>query len=102
MRLIGRPQLAPLGDEAGADLRDGVRALAAEIGAAEWKSSKDLELSFPNARIEKHRVFVDLDEHHCAVIIVNYERGVAMVEYAGANAGYGKKALKATKLGRRK
>jgi mRNA-degrading endonuclease HigB of HigAB toxin-antitoxin module len=103
MRLIGRPLLLLLADDADEDLQGGLRALAAEIESADWKSSRDLHRAFPKARIEKRRVFVELDERHCAVIIVNYERSVAMVEYAGANADYGKAPPSALrKAGRRK
>jgi hypothetical protein len=103
MRLIGRPLLLLLADDASEDLQGRVRALAAEIEVADWKSSKDLRRAFPNARIEKRRIFVELNERYCAVIIVNYERSVAMVEYAGANAGYGKAPPSALgKAGRRK
>ena len=102
MRLIGRPQLLRLAEDAGEDLQGDVRALAAEIESASWKSLTSLKRAFPEARIEKHRAIVDLDERHCAVIIVDYKRSVAVVEYAGASAEYGRAASTAAKSGRRK
>ena len=101
MRLIGRPLLLRLAENAGEGLRDDVCAFAAEIQAASWKSSMSLKRAFPNARVEKHRAFVDLDERHCAVIIVDYERSVAVVEFAGARLEY-QRAAPAAKAERRK
>ena len=91
-----------LAEDAGEDLQGGVRALAAEVESASWKSSTSLKRAFPEARIEEHRAIVDLDERHCAVIIVDYERSVAVVEYAGASAEYGTAASTASKSERRK
>lgn len=102
MRLIGRPLLLRLAEVAGEKLQDDLRALTAEIEAASWKSSKGLERAFPGACIKGRRVIVDLDERHCAVIIMDYERSVSVVEYAGASAEYHSKAAAATKTGRRK
>lgn len=102
MRLIGRPLLLRLAEDAGVKLRDDVRAFAAELEAASWESSKGLKRAFPEARIEGRRVIVDLDERHCAVIIIDYERSVSVVEYAGASANYQMAAATAEKSGRRK
>lgn len=102
MRLIGRPLLLRLAEDAGENLQDDLRAFAAEVETASWKSSKGLKRAFPEARIEGHRVIVDLDERHCAVIIVDYERSVSVVEYAGASAKYRTAAATAAKSGRRK
>lgn len=102
MRLIGRPLLLRLAEVAGKELQDDLRALAAEVEAASWKSSKGLKRAYPEARIDGRRVIVDLDERHCAVIIIDYERSVGVVEYAGASAKYQLAAATAAKSGRRK
>lgn len=102
MRLIGRPLLLRLAENAGEGLQGDVCAFAAEVQAASWKSSMSLKRAFPDAQIEKHRAIVDLDERHCAVIIVDYERSVAVVEYAGASAEYQRAASTAAKAERRK
>jgi len=102
MRLIGRPLLAELSETAGEYLRGSARALAAEMASADWKSSKEFRQAFPNARIDEHRIFVDLDQDHCALIIMNYERSVAMVEYAGTIEGFTKAEPKSTNPRRRK
>lgn len=100
--MIGRPLLLRLAEVAGEKLQDDLRALAAEVEAASWKSSKGLKWAFPEARIEGPRVIVDLDERHCVVIIVDYERSVSVVEYAGASAEYQLAAATAAKSGQRK
>lgn len=100
--MIGRPILLRMAENAGENLQDDLRALAAEFEAASWKSSKGLKRAFPEARIEGCRVIVDLDERHCAVIIIDYERSVSVVEYAGASAKYQLAAATAAKSGRRK
>jgi len=102
MRLIGRPLLLRIAEDAGEILQDDLRALAAEVESASWKSSKGLKRAFPEARIEGCRVIVDLDERHCAVIIVDYERSVTVVEYAGLSTEYQTAAASVAKSGRRK
>lgn len=100
--MIGRPLLLRLAEVAGKELQDDLRALAAEVEAASWKSSKGLKRAYPEARIDGRRVIVDLDERNCAVIIIDYERSVGVVEYAGASAKYQLAAATAAKSGRRK
>lgn len=91
-----------LAEVAGEELQDDLRALAAEVEAASWKSSKGLKRAYPEARIDGRRVIVDLDERHCAVFIIDYERSVGVVEFAGASAEYQLAAATAAKSGRRK
>lgn len=100
--MIGRPLLLRLAEDAGENLQDELRAFAAEVEAASWKSSKGLLRAFPEARVEGCRVIVDLDERHCAVIIIDYERSVSVVEYAGASAKHQMAAAAVAKPGRRK
>jgi len=102
MRLIGRPLLLRMAKDAGENLQDDLRAFAAEVETASWKSLKGLKRAFPEAHIEGHRVIIDLDDRHCAVIIVDYERSVTVVEYAGPSAEYQSTAATAAKSGRRK
>lgn len=100
--MIGRPLLLRLAEDADKNLQDDLRAFVAEVEAASWKSSKGLKRAFPEARIEGRRVIVDLDERHCAVIIIDYERSVSVVEYAGASVKYQMAAATAANSGRRK
>lgn len=95
MRLIGRPELLALG----ADLRGAACSLAAELEAASWQSSDDAQAAFPKARISAERIVVDLDDRHCVELAVIYEKGVAMVLFAGPSARM--KSVSATKSGRR-
>ena len=69
-------------------LQDDLRAFAAEVETASWKSAKGLERAFAEARIEGRRAIIDLDERNCVAIIVDYERSVTVVEYAGPSAKY--------------
>lgn len=100
--MIGRPLLLRMAEDADENLQDDLRAFAAEVETASWNSSKSLKRAFPEARIEGRRALVDLDERHCAVIIVDYERSVTVVEYAGLRAEYQTAAATAAKSGRRK
>jgi hypothetical protein len=95
MRLIGRPELLSLG----ADLRGAACSLAAELEAASWESSDDARKAFPNARIADDRIVVHLDDRHCVELALIYEKGVAMVLFAGPSATM--KSVSAAKSGRR-
>lgn len=95
MRLIGRPELMAFP----ADLRGAACSLAAELEAASWQSSEDARTAFPNARISADSIVVDLDDRHCVELAIIYEKGVAMVTFAGPSAGM--KSVRATKSGKR-
>jgi len=84
MRLIGKSALFTLAQSAAAALRDDVRALAAELEAAEWLSAAEAAGAFPRARLSDHRLIIDLDDRHCAVVAIQYELGIALVEFAGS------------------
>ena len=83
MRLIGKSALFTLAQSVTAVLRDDVRALAAELEAAEWLSASEAAGAFPRARFSDHRLIIDLDQRHCAVVAIQYELGIALVEFAG-------------------
>jgi hypothetical protein len=61
-----------------------VRAPAAELEAAEWLSAIEAAGAFPHARFADHRLIIDLDDRHCAVVAIQYELGIALVEFAGS------------------
>lgn len=90
MRLTGRPELLKLARMAGGRVGDGVRALAAELEAAAWSNNADVRNAFPSSDLSGRRLTVSFDGDHCAVIAISYEKGVALVEYAGSSAGRAK------------
>ncbi len=86
MKVTGRPKLIRLAQGAAADLCAAVRAFHAELEEARWHSHRDPLSVYPRAHVEAHRLVVPLDERHCVVVGINYESGIALIEYAGANA----------------
>jgi len=83
MKLIGVPILLGVIRNADPSLRGAVLALHAELAAADWSCVEEALTSYPNAEREGHRLVVDLDHRHCAVVGINYEVGIAMIEFAG-------------------
>lgn len=83
MRLIGKSELFTLAQSAASDLRNAVHSLAAELEAAAWRSITEAEAAFPLAALTGHRLIIDLDDRHCAVVVIQYELGIALVEFAG-------------------
>jgi hypothetical protein len=84
MRLIGRPDLLKLARGGDGPLRDAAFALAAELQSASWRTPAEACAAYPRARLDGHRLAIDLGDRHCAVIAINYEKGVALIEFAGA------------------
>lgn len=83
MRLIGKSELYALAETKDRELVQAVRALGAELEAADWHSLDNVLTAFPRAQLCEHRVTIDLDELNCAVIALNFEVGIALVEFAG-------------------
>lgn len=88
MRLIGRPDLLMLARCAGIDLRGAVLAFAAELEEASWQSADDARAAFPLARFTSDHLIVDLAGEHCAVIAISYEKGVALIVFAGPSVDF--------------
>ncbi len=87
MRLIGGPELQMLTRGADPELRGAALALAAELRAASWRSPGEARQAFPRAECTDDRLTVFLDDRHCAVVLISYEKGVALIEFAGPSAG---------------
>lgn len=83
MRLIGKSELFMLAQSATVDLRDAVLSLAAELEAAVWRSLSEAKAAFPRARFAGGRLIIDFDDRHCAVVAIQYELGIAFVEFVG-------------------
>ena len=84
MRLIGKSELLTLAQSAAMDVRDAVRSLAAVMEAAIWRSASDAKAAFPRAAFADHRLIIELDDRHCVVVAIQYEAGIALVEFAGS------------------
>lgn len=84
MRLIGKSELFALAQSASTDLRDAALALTAELESAIWRSQSEAMVAFPRAAFAGHRLVIELDGRHCAVVSIQYELGIAFVEFAGA------------------
>jgi hypothetical protein len=83
MRVAGRIRLIRLSRGALGDLADGLRALLAELEEAQWKSEDEALKAYPGAEVDAHRLVIPLDELHCAVVALNYQSEIALIEYAG-------------------
>jgi hypothetical protein len=83
MRVAGRTRLIRLSRGALGDLAAGLRALLAELEEAQWKSRQEAIKAYPHAEVDAHRLIIPLDEQHCAVVALNYQSEIALIEYAG-------------------
>jgi hypothetical protein len=83
MRVAGRIMLIRLSRGALGDLAAGLRALLAELEEAQWKSEEEALEAYPSAEVDAHRLVISLDERHCAVVALNYQSEIALIEYAG-------------------
>jgi len=88
MRLIGKSELFTFAQSATEDVREAVLALSAELEAAVWGSASDAEVAFPRAAFAGHRLIIQLDDRHCAVVAIQYELGIALVEFAGSTVDW--------------
>lgn len=83
MRLIGISKLSALAQNATGDLRGAILALNAELVAAEWRSVAEATAAFPAAESEHNRLVITLDHQHCVVVVISFETGIALLEFAG-------------------
>jgi hypothetical protein len=83
MRVAGRIRLIRLSRGALGDLAAGLRALLAELEEAQWKSEEEALKAYPGAEVDAHRLVIPVDERHCAVVALNYQLEIALIEYAG-------------------
>ena len=86
MLVSGRIRLIRLLRGALGDLAADLRAFLAELEDAEWSSEKAALKAYPNAEVDAHRLTIPLDEQHCVVVAVNYQSGIALIEFAGLKA----------------
>lgn len=86
MLVSGRIRLIRLLRGALGDLAADLRAFLAELEEAEWTSEKAVLKAYPHAEVDAHRLTVPFDEQHCVVVAVDYQSGIALIEFAGLKA----------------
>jgi hypothetical protein len=86
MLVSGRIRLIRLLRGALGDLAADLRAFLAELEDAQWSSEKAALMAYPHAEVDAHRLTISLDEQHCVVIALNYQSGLALIEFAGLKA----------------
>lgn len=83
MRVMGKSRLIRLANGQSADACGASWAFLAELVEARWRSPQEATSAYPYAVIEAHRLTVPLDARHCVIVAINYELGLALIEYAG-------------------
>ncbi|MGY3532240.1 hypothetical protein ACVISU_005008 [Bradyrhizobium sp. USDA 4452] len=83
MLVSGRIRLIRLLRGALGDLAADLRAFLAELEDAQWSSEKAALKAYPLAEVDAHRLTIPLDEQHCVVVALNYQSGIALIEFAG-------------------
>ncbi|MGZ6185855.1 MAG: hypothetical protein ACXWNN_08175 [Candidatus Binataceae bacterium] len=86
MRIAGKSKLIRASSECNDETAGAYRAFHAELEAAAWRSPKDVLAAYPNAKLETQSLVVPLDGQHCVVVAINYETGIALIDYAGPRA----------------
>lgn len=94
MLVSGRIRLIRLLRGALGDLAADLRAFLAELETAEWTSEKAALKAYPRAEVDAHRLTIPFDEQHCVVVAVNYQSGIALIEFAGLKADRLRKPLR--------
>jgi hypothetical protein len=83
MRVSGRIRLIRLLRGALGDLAADLRAFLAELEECEWTSQDAILKAYPHAEVYAHKLIISFDDQHCVVVAINYESGIALIEFAG-------------------
>jgi hypothetical protein len=83
MRVMGKSKLSWLANGGAADVSGPSRAFLAELAEARWRSVREAKFAYPAAEIEAHRLIIPFGAGYCIVLAINYELGLALIEYAG-------------------
>jgi mRNA-degrading endonuclease HigB of HigAB toxin-antitoxin module len=86
MRIAGKSRLIRASSQCCDETAGAYRAFHAELEAAAWQSPKDVLAAYPNAKLETHHLVIFLDGQHCVVVVINFETGIALIDYAGPRA----------------
>jgi hypothetical protein len=85
MRLMGKSKLSKLARNP--SLRGAVASFWHELEEYSWRSARDAARSYPTAKFDGHRLTVELDSEHCAIVALDFELGIALIEFAGIKTG---------------
>lgn len=77
-------------------LRGAVACLWHELEEYSWRDARDAARSYPAARLDGHRLTIDIADGHCAVVAINFALGIALVEFAGRKASRRRGAVDGT------
>ena len=77
---MGAPKL--FAEAAGASLaaRGACAAFCAELEAGDWACADDVTSSFPRASWSDDRAVITIDDTLNAVVVFNFERGIALID----------------------
>jgi hypothetical protein len=87
MRIAGKSRLIRAADGVSIETCGAYRAFHAELETARWRSLREVLSAYPDAEREADRLVVPIDGQHCVVVAINYQSGIALIEYAGVRAG---------------
>ena len=86
MKLMGKSKLSRLARNPSA--RAAVTSLWHELEEYSWRTTHDAVSAYPAAKLDGHRLIIDLGDEHCAVVGINFKLEFALVEFAGTKAGW--------------
>jgi hypothetical protein len=83
MKLMGMSKLRALSLDGADGVPGAVAALCAELTAAVWSTPENVVESYPTALVEGNRVQIAVCSEYAVELIVNYQTGMVLVEFAG-------------------
>lgn len=86
MRLMGIAKLERLAKCGGDGVSGAIAALLSELEFAQWRSEADLSVDFPLAACSAGRARIPIGEAFCVDLVVRYDIGMVLIEFAGAKA----------------
>jgi hypothetical protein len=84
MRLMGKSKLSELARNP--SLRGAVACLWQELEEYSWRDAREAARDYPAARLDGHRMTIDIVDGYCAIVAINFALGIALVEFAGRKA----------------
>jgi hypothetical protein len=93
MRVAGKARLIRLLRGALGDLAGDLRAFLTELEESQWESAQEVLQVYPEAEVAEQRFVVSFDGQNCVVVALNYQSGIALIEYAGLKSGRSRKPL---------
>jgi hypothetical protein len=91
---MGKSKLSELAGHP--SLRDAVACLWHELEEFSWRDARDAARNYPAAKLDGHRLTIDIADGYCAVVAINFALGIALVEFAGKKAGRRRRPVEGT------